>query len=67
MNESAESYKKESKKKLTEIKFSRLQLLSSEQYHDSKDIVSVLVGENESCTLQEVDKRIKEFRKGKVN
>lgn len=45
--------------------FTREQLRSSKKFSKYKDIVSVVIGADESCTTEECEKRIDEFLKGK--
>lgn len=41
--------------------FSREQLRGSKKFAKYKDIVSVVIDANESCTVEECEKRINEF------
>lgn len=51
---------------VTEVKapvFTREQLRGSKKFAKYKDIVAVVVNENESCTIEECEKRINDFLK----
>lgn len=43
------------------LTYTRNQLRNSRKFSKYKDIVSVVIGGNESCTVEECEKRIKEF------
>ena len=43
--------------------FTREQLRNSKKFAKYKDIVAVVVNENESCTIEECEKRINDFLK----
>lgn len=47
--------------KVEETKFTREQLLKSKRYEGYRDLLCALVGDGESCTLKETDKRISSF------
>ncbi len=47
--------------KAEEKVFTREQLLNSKRYESYRDLICALVGEGESCTLKETDKRIGAF------
>lgn len=47
--------------KTEEKVFTREQLLNSKRYEGYRDLLCALVGEKESCTLKETDKRIGAF------
>lgn len=55
------------KEKVDEYKFSKKQLMSSEQFKNYKDILSVVINDNEELSLKETKERIEKFMKGKVN
>lgn len=46
--------------------FTKEQLLSSKDFRDRKDILMVLVADDEVITKEEAAKRITKFMKGKV-
>lgn len=53
----------------TEVKvpvFTREQLRSSKKFAKYKDIVAVVIGTDESCTIEECEKRINDFLKKEV-
>lgn len=49
-----------------EIKYSKEQLISSKKYATNKDLLQVLLVDNEIYTFKEVDQKIEEFKKRKV-
>lgn len=50
-----------------EIKvFSKEQFVSSKMFRDDKDIVNVVMNDNEQISKNELNKRIENFKKGKV-
>lgn len=48
-------------------RFTKEQILAAKKYQNRKDIVNALVQDGEKCTMEEVDRRMDEFRKGKVD
>ena len=58
------SKKKEAE--LIENKFTKEQLLNSNKYKHNKDALSVLLIEDRSYSIQEVEKLLTDFMKGKV-
>ena len=58
------SKKKEAE--LIENKFTKEQLLNSNKYKHNKDALSVLLEEDRSYSIQEVEKLLTDFMKGKV-
>ncbi len=59
--------KKETREVKQEVqKYSKKQLLQSKKYLDRKDVLGVVVKDGENVTLEELDKRISTFMKGKV-
>lgn len=46
--------------------FTKEQLLNSKKYIHLRDLVNVLLFDSQTYTLQEVDKKISDFKKGKV-
>lgn len=61
-----ENIKKEEKKVVIENKFTKEQLISSKLFKNDKDILNVLIQNNEEISIDEAQKRIEKFRKGKV-
>lgn len=64
---------KYNKQKVNEIEhkeevkvFSKEQYTSSKMFRDDKDIVSVVMNDNEQISKEELNKRIENFKKGKV-
>lgn len=51
---------------LIENKFTKEQLLNSKKYKYNKDALSVLLEEDRSYSIQEVEKLLTDFMKGKV-
>lgn len=47
--------------------FTKQQILSSKKYKSRRDILGVLLNENEEYTFDNVDSLLKKFMKGKVN
>lgn len=47
-------------------KFTKKSLLQSKKYLDRRDILNVLIKDDEEITLNEIDKRIEKFMKGSV-
>jgi hypothetical protein len=48
------------------VAFSKEQIISSKRYSDRKDLVQILLKDNEKYNFSEVDSLINEFMKGKV-
>lgn len=55
------------KNKNEEVVFSKKQLITSKKFMNEKDILSVLVKDDEKISRDEAVKRIENFKKGKVN
>ncbi|MCM1561746.1 MAG: hypothetical protein NC123_19760 [Butyrivibrio sp.] len=51
---------------LVEPMFSKSQLVRCSKYHDRKDLVDALLDGGKKYTMEQVDKMIGEFMKGKV-
>lgn len=51
----------------TEQKFSKEQIAASARYVNRKDLVDALLEKGKKYTIEEVDRKIEEFMKGKVN
>lgn len=49
------------------VKFSKEALIKSMLFEERKDAVDVVIKENEYFTIEEVELKINEFMKGKVN
>lgn len=49
-----------------EKEYSKKQLVNSKKYASNKDLLQVLLEDNKLYTLDEVDKKIEEFKKRKV-
>lgn len=47
--------------------FTKEQLVASKRYATRRDLVSVLLEDGKQYTFDEVDKKIEDFKKGKVN
>lgn len=56
----------ESKEIEAEIKFTKVQILSSEKYADRKDLISILLETDQAYSFSEVDRLINNFMEGKV-
>lgn len=50
----------------TKPKFSKSQLVSSDKYRNRRDLVDALLNDDEKYTMEQVDKMIENFMKGKV-
>ena len=60
--------KKEKNNKTKEkYKFTKKQLISSEHFKNNKDVLSVVINDNEELSIKEAQERIEKFMKGKVN
>ena len=55
------------KNKNEEVVFSKKQLITSKKFMNEKDILSVLVKDDEKISRDEAVERIENFKKGKVN
>ena len=55
------------KEKKIEDVFSKEQVLKSKKYRDRRDLISVLLADNESYSFKAVDDIIKKFMEGEVN
>ena len=53
-------------KKIDDV-FSKEQILQSKKYRDRRDLLSVLLADNESYSFKAVDDIIKKFMEGEVN
>lgn len=50
----------------TESTFSKEQLLSSERFRDRRDMLEALLADSERYTMQAVEQKMEDYRKGKV-
>lgn len=57
----------ENNQQQNEVKFSKEVLMKSMLFEERKDAVDVVIKENEYFTIEEVELKINEFMKGKVN
>ena len=57
----------ENNQQQNEVKFSKEALMKSMLFEERKDAVDVVIKENEYLTIEEVELKINEFMKGKVN
>ena len=55
------------KEKKIEDVFSKEQILQSKKYRDRRDLLSVLLADQESYSFKAVDDIIKKFMEGEVN
>lgn len=53
-------------KKAEAVEFSKEQILSAKKYKHNRDVVSVVLEDERRYGLEEVDKLIEKFMKGKV-
>lgn len=54
------------KEETKDLKYSKTELISNEKYLKHKDVLNVLLKENELYSFLETDKIIEKFRKGRV-
>lgn len=57
---------KKTKEKADEYKFTKEQLISSNALKNNKDVLSVVITDNEKLSVKEAQERIEKFMKGKV-
>lgn len=50
----------------TALRFTKEQIQNAKKYVHVKDLVNVLLFDSQTYTLQEVDNKITDFKKGKV-
>lgn len=55
------------KKTLTEVSYSKEQLLKSKKYAARRDLLGVLLEDEKTYTEAQVARKMNEFMKGKVN
>jgi len=63
---SSKKKKVEGEEVLEKVTFIKVQILSSKKYRDKKDLINVLLNNEKSYSLDEVDDLIDQFMKGKV-
>lgn len=54
-------------KDISTFKFSKQQLVASKKYSVQRDVLNALLEDGQVYTFDEVDRKLKEFLKGKVN
>lgn len=54
------------KKTADAVSFSREQIISAKKYKHQKDIVNVVLEDDQKYTIKQVDDLIEKFKKGKV-
>ncbi len=59
--------KKENETKKEDVKFTKEQILKSKKFKNRVDLIRVILQDNESYTLEEVQKEIDKFMKRRVN
>lgn len=47
-------------------KFSKMQIVNSKRFKENRDLLSAILEDDSVYTLEEIEVRIKEFKKGKV-
>lgn len=52
---------------IIEDRFTKQQIVNSKKFKDNVDLLNALLKDNKLYTLEEVNKTIEDFRKGKVN
>ena len=60
-------HKKENETKKEDVKFTKEQILKSKKFKNRVDLIRVILQDNESYTLEEVQKEIDKFMKRRVN
>lgn len=53
-------------KKQSVSRFTKEQILSSKKYRDSRDLLQAVLEDSSTYSLEEVEKKIEDYRKGKV-
>lgn len=67
MGKSKKEYKEiKGVKEVEETVFDKDQLVSSKRFMNNKDVLNVLIEDGEKITIEEAQKRIENFMKGKV-
>lgn len=59
--------KKENEIKKEDVKFTKDQIVKSKKFKNRVDLIRVILQDNESYTLEEVQKEIDKFMKRRVN
>lgn len=59
--------KKENETKKEDVKFTKEQILKSKKFKNRVDLIKVILQDNKSYTLEEVQKEIDKFMKRRVN
>lgn len=59
--------KKENEIKKEDVKFTRDQIVKSKKFKNRVDLIKVILQDNKSYTLEEVQKEIDKFMKRRVN
>ncbi len=52
---------------IAESRFTKSQLVSSKRFHTESDLLNALLQEDKTYTMNEVEKKITDFKKGKVD
>lgn len=52
---------------IIEDRFTKQQIVNSKKFKDNVDLLNALLKDDKLYTLEEVNKTIEDFRKGKVN
>lgn len=52
---------------IIEDRFTKQQIVNSKKFKDNVDLLNTLLKDDKLYTLEEVNKTIEDFRKGKVN
>lgn len=58
---------KEAEQEVAFFKFNKEQLVKSKKYSHQRDVLNALLSDGEVYTFEEVDQKLHEFLKGKVN
>lgn len=58
--------KKIKEEKVNILKYTKDSILKSSRYSERKDILNILLKENEEYTLEDVETKLNEFMKGEI-
>lgn len=65
--ESTFDFAKQKSKEIATFKFSKQQLVASKRYSLRRDVLNALLEDGQVYTFEEVDRKLNDFLKGKVN
>lgn len=67
VEESSFNFTEQQSKEVATFKFNKEQLVASKKYALQRDVLNALLQEGQVYTFDEVDQKLNEFLKGKVN